>query len=329
MIPVQRDEADSLIELGITHLGLCEYPAAVDALNRAWTLLEPLDRPAEQGVCLFYLAVARSDAGDTPVDSAALRRALALLELGGERVSAGDCCSRLADVTADPGEKDRYLARAIEHYRHTDTLLRLPRALHRRSRLALERGQAPLAKPWLDEALELVRRVEAGWNSRRLEAQILETTGDLLVATRRRGDALESYRAAERLFSRLERTRELEALDAKMASLSASTGRWTGSGVSYDFGDLPERQLRRSPDGVLEAACWKSRSSEDRYDESASWEIAVWDRATGDVRKRFTRTWSLAKNTGEESGRPVQDVRFRENGELVVTFDDGAEEVLL
>jgi hypothetical protein len=323
------DQALALVEQGITRLGLCEYPAALDALERAWAILEPLDRPGTQGVCLFYLAVARGDVADAPVDPDVLRRALALLEAGGERLSAGDCCSALARVTADSAAKDEYLARAIEHYRSSGSLLRLPHALNSRGRLALERGHARAAGPWIDEALALVGRVDVGWNARRLEAEILETKGDVLVATRRRADALETYQAAEALYRQLERLRELSALEAKMSELSGSVGRWVGRSLIYGFGDLPERQLRRSPDGTLEAAWWRSCTSEDYYDESASYEIVVWNSTTGDVHDTFTRTWSLAKNTGEESGRPVRDVAFRPNGDLVAVFDDGSEEVLL
>ena len=93
-----------------------------------------------------------------------------------------------------------------------------------------------------------------------------------------------------------------------------------------ELDEIPAERRRYSPDGKRVAACWVSREREDRYDEDTVWDIAVWDLASKQRLESYTRTCSVSHSSGQESGRPVRDVRFDSTGALRIVFQDGSEE---
>ena len=69
---------------------------------------------------------------------------------------------------------------------------------------------------------------------------------------------------------------------------------------------------------------WVSEQRDDLWDHDTTYEIGVFDTATGELQQLGLRTHS--RGTTGDSGKPVAGVRWGDQGTVVVIYDDGSEE---
>lgn len=102
--------------------------------------------------------------------------------------------------------------------------------------------------------------------------------------------------------------------------------RTSGFGVFYDHDDIPDGEMRRSPDGTRVAAFWIRRQKEDRFDHDTVYQIAIWDAVSKQQVDSCNHIHAINRLSGEVDGEPLADLRFDADGRLLLVFASGATE---
>jgi tetratricopeptide (TPR) repeat protein len=221
-LQLAEEEADShiavlsLLELGMRSVFLADMTRGRQVLARALPMLELMGMESERGACLYFLSCALDEVESPDSHMDILRRALPLLENGGDHILAGDCCSAMAKLTSDPRDADHMYERAADHYRQTESVLRLPYVQRLRADLALQRGDQERAAIFLQDGLRQIREVRRNRLARKSEAEILEALGDCDMKRGRKESAMRNYRDSLRLLQWLDLSSAAQRVGAKL-----------------------------------------------------------------------------------------------------------------